>query len=400
MGTKPATPLEVYKDLYRRRYGTDPDSQFDVEFQRVQARRLADKAMDMEAVPDYRDIINPVPDEGDEPYLIEGFVRRGENTGLIIPTNTGGSTLLINLGASAILGKPFLGHFHWTVDPESVVVVWVNPEEAHETPKERFRAVGLTEKQIREQVIHLYVREKRLYLNEEMFVDGMIDSLHDRGLIPDSDKEVILIVDGFDGTAKGDLWNSDFEAWKNGLGRLKLAVGAENVFVRAQLTTEAGRRVERGERPNINEVRGGQFATWPDLRIVYWPEFTSPGKGKRKTKTGNRRMELRGRRIGATEFTVSYDEETGGLHMVGVSQKVLATARVAHLANDEMFHNAVTSEAIKDATNVTNVAEWMHQHFETFRKDGVEPVSLATYRKTLSTELGVDGLKKIVEGLR
>ncbi len=171
-------------------------------------RQAANRAASMVKAPNWadRDIktITDLRAEGDPPTaftLIDQFVTQESSNLLVAPTNTGGSTLYLNMAEAALTGKPFLGVHKVHGGPYEVL--WINPEEAEHQPRQRLDLMGLSDED--NSYFHqIWTRDNRFYLDYEHHIDRMLAALDELDILsPALGRTRLLFIDGFGGTSTG-----------------------------------------------------------------------------------------------------------------------------------------------------------------------------------------------------
>ena len=352
------------------------------------ASKVVKEALASDGKPDFADVVNaPIElTDDDEDWLVRGVIRPGTNTGFIAPTNSGGSTFLVNMAHSFLTGDHFLNRYQTLTTPENSQVVFINPEEANGTPRQRIAQLGLGRDP---RFIEVHTQDKRLYLNDPLHVEAIVEAV-----VPqiDPDMDVYLFVDGGDKTIRGEYWNDPFEDWKNGYGQLKLAIGASVGVVRVQVTGTAARNAKRyGTSVEMEDAKGAQFAEWPDQRLIYgYPTMeveTKNGKSKVVADTSRRNLEIRGRRVEHHKgIILVFDEDTGRVEVeTQLKQTTVGLIELPYLHRDEELLTAIESGDALLSKN--GLASWLASRSKEQAKHDDEAVSVSTYRRAISDEL-------------
>lgn len=338
-------------------------------------KQAANRAASMVKAPDWavRDIktITDLRAEGDPPTafpLIEQFVTQESSNLLVAPTNTGGSTLYLNMAEAALTGEPFLGVHKVHGGPYEVL--WINPEESEHQPRQRLDLMGLSDEDS-SHFHHLWTRDNRFYFDYEHHIDRMLTSLDTLGILaPAPGRTRLLFIDGFGGTSTGKGYEEDLEAWKNGLGMFRQASAASTVFVRTQTTAQAARWLRNKKkdgtfrRTEMEHAVGFQLATWPDHRHIISRDIA-----------GRRIVEVRGRTLSEYEIGYVWNPETSRLR-ADTTDRVHAAAIIGGLETDADFKKACLSGDV-DPDNKSSIARFLFaKHPE---------ISVDTFRKGLQT---------------
>jgi len=309
-------------------------SQVDAATLKLRIEREARQRLEAEARPDYSATIkdgNQLAAELDREaarYVIDGVIDWDSTTLLTAASNAGGSTLLLNVAHSLLTGRPLLGL--WDVAQEPWQVLWVNPEEQETTPLRRLKLMGTTKAQ-RANFRQVWARDRRLYFNRPEHVAALLEDLPPT---LDSDRPLVVIIDGFTPTLDGTPWNEDLEAWKNGVGQMRQVLQPAALFVRTQ-STAAGQRGSRkyGQQLSAEDSTGGQIMQWPDNRWALNRPSDKAIKGG--ADKDDRRLTLRGRLMdGERTMTYGWDPKTWRLASVNVSKSALTELEVKRFLQD------------------------------------------------------------------
>lgn len=346
------------------------------------ADQVAQSMLSRGVRPDYTSVINAEASMEDSSWLVGQVLRPDTNTGFFAPTSSGGSTFQLNLVKSLLTGEPFLDYFDvFLDDPTHTQVVWINPEEANGTPRQRLHEMKLRDKVIQQRFFEVATADARFHLDNPVHVEALIEALAPK---LNSNAETFLFVDGATTTVStGNLWNEALEGWKVGYGQLKLAIGAKTGIVRVQVTGEAARQARRyGNQVNMEDAKGAQFAEFPDQRLTYsYPKLLDE-KGKAKGPDHSRRkLELRGRRVRTIEgLVLVYHEPTGTLSVESADKFVVASAQVARMNTNEALLEAVASGEVN--VSVRGISKW----FEARSEEMGESISASTFKRALNDE--------------
>lgn len=272
------TALDEFLSAYLEQLGTRPDQFRNAFIQAVEQRLIAeaaDKFLNRQERPPFEDFIKwdyeIVEQYGDImaiDWLIEDVAVNGSTFGVIAPTNTGASTLIVNMIYSLGSGKPFLNQFmpNREIVKADPLAVWLNPEEHEVLPTQRLAL--LYGEETHEKLLHLTIGNQ-FYLNEPddaaYVAEGVVTRIGaDLGKRP-----IVLVIDGYTPTNSEDPWNRGFERWKRGVRTVANAVGGPALtVVRSQTTTAKARSNRQGVEVKLTDAIG-QFATYPDTRAVY-----------------------------------------------------------------------------------------------------------------------------------
>src|SRR5690606_20799305 len=135
---------------------------------------------------------------------------------------------------------------------------------------------------------------------------------------------LVIVADGAQPTAKGDLWGAALEAWKNGAGRVRMALNPAAVIVRAQLTSASSRASHKD-----GDIRGEHGS---DRQRFQWPDdrWTLNRGGDDRT------LAKRGRSLQEYRLQLSWHGATNDYRAVDAPASIVAELHVvALLQGDE-----------------------------------------------------------------
>ncbi len=300
-------------------------------------------------------------------WSVDRVAARGSNSLLIAPSNAGGSTLLSHIASAYLLERQVLGLFRIARGPYRVL--WVNPEEAPEIVNQRLAAEGVTAEDADEtRWWHIHSRDDRLYLNNERHVEHLIDTARDRGWL-DDDRPLAIFVDGVQPTLRGKVWGEDLEAWKNGVGTIRDALGPVAVYVRTQVLSSATRGSKRGADIAGEDASGGQIFTWPDHRLTL------------NRLSDQRTLNVRGRYEGqeGDGFDVTYERDSSG-RLIGVDASIgtLAIMRVTEFLGGDEWQGLERRSKRAVAEHLTALDKTLEA-----TQPKYQAVSLSSYRRAM-----------------
>jgi len=253
-----------------------------------------------------------------ERWLVDRMIDEDSSNLIIAPSNVGGSTFQLHLARCLLTGLPVLGSFTVPTD-KRFEVVWINPEEQASTPGDRLGRMRLT----KDQLAHfhqIHTRDERLYFNVPVHVEVALETIDAMRIDPALD--LVLVLDGLQGTLRGDLWGQDLEAWKDGIGTLRDALKPSALIVRSQ-TTASGQRQSVGgtKRVHAEDAAGGQIMHWPDNRLTI-----------NRTDNGDRLLTVRGR-LQDNEWSIGYEWNPKNYELLATDsmRKTLAELAITRL---------------------------------------------------------------------
>lgn len=231
-------------------------------------------------------------DDPEIEWTVEGLHAVGTNSTITAGFKTGKSTLMRNLVAALIDGRPFLGRH--SVRALAGRVAYLNFEVEQVQMKRDLRDMGLINTQ---KLFMAHLRGHHLDVMDDTAYRWLVEQL--RG----AECEV-LILDPYSGAYYGDENdNSQVNAFTKRLDELKRDAGVVDLFMPAH----TGRSVEEAER-----ARGAaKLDDWADSRWVL----------TRDRDTDRRYLRAEGRRVEHAEAQLAFDRATNALTYSGTGSR-------------------------------------------------------------------------------